>query len=94
MKDPFALSVSVPCAGAVATTAVIGSPSRSVSFASTPGAATFSVPACATLYASAKAFGALSGDTLIVTVAAFESLMPLFALYVNASPGNAEPLCT
>src|SRR5207253_8299398 len=47
LNEPLALSVSVPCAGCVATMAVIGSLSASESFCRSPGAATFSVPACA-----------------------------------------------
>jgi hypothetical protein len=57
VNAPLACSEIVPCAGPLARLATSASPSASVSFASTPGAATVS-GACAPLKLSLAATGA------------------------------------
>src|SRR5439155_9607035 len=72
--EPSAFSVSEPCPGSLAFTAVIGSPSGSLSFARTPGAATVRAWSCATSCASSTATGG-SGLPATVTDAVSESTL-------------------
>ncbi len=67
VNDPSEFSVSVPLLTSVSNTAVNGSPSASVSFASTPGAPTVSVTSSSVVYASSFATGGwLAASTVIV----------------------------
>ena len=86
MKLPFAFSVTDPCAGLLTRIAVSASPSTSLSFASTPAAATFNAVSSLVLYASFAATGAsFTAVTVMLTVAAAESTVPSFALNVKLS---------
>ena len=80
------MSVSDPCAGALTRTAVSASPSTSLSFASTPAAATLSAVSSLVLYASFAATGAsFTAVTVMLMVAAAESTVASFALNVKLS---------
>src|SRR5262245_7833692 len=59
VKEPSGFSVNCPCATLVTSAAVSGSLSASVSFSSTPDAATSSTPFCGALKESAFAVGEL-----------------------------------
>ncbi len=86
MNDPFASRLSVPFVGPVTTIAVIGSPSTSLSFVSTPGTKTVRVVFSLTPQASSTATGAsFTASTVIVTVATFEPSGPSLDWYVNES---------
>jgi hypothetical protein len=74
VNEPFAFSVSVPCAGFADTTAVSAVPSASVSFARTPVPAIVRTASSATEYGpSFTATGAsFTAVTVMLTVAVFE----------------------
>ena len=80
VKLPFAFKFSVPCVGELTSTAVIASPSTSLSFARTPAAGTLSVAFFAREYDSATATGAVLELLMVsVTVATVESAAPSLA---------------
>ena len=86
VKLPLVLSVNAPCDGGETSAADSDWLSTSVSFSSTPGAPTVSVPSSATRYESSTAFGkSLTGFTVMVTVAVFELASPSLARYANES---------
>jgi hypothetical protein len=76
-----AVSVSVPWAGWVATVPVSGSPSASVSLASTMAQAKVSLPSSSSVPTSSTATGAsLTAVTVIVTDAGAEAVVPSSAV--------------
>jgi hypothetical protein len=82
----LAFNTSVPCAGPLTRDADSALPSTSVSFASTPGAATLSGASSAVVKLSFAATGpSLTGTTVTATVAAAESVKPSFVWNWNES---------
>ncbi len=85
--EPSAFNPRLPFSGPVDSAAFNKSPSASVSFARTPGAATFKTASSSTLVESFAATGAsLTAATLNVTVAVSLPPLPSEAVYVNESP--------
>src|SRR4051794_19046334 len=99
MNDPLALRTKEEAwAGPLTRTAVIGSPSGSVSLPRTPGVATFKVPPSATVYASLFATGGRlhvgrAGSPAGSDGAAGEQLLTSVGNVPAAGPfvGNDEP---